>query len=123
MWLFLFARFYQLQPEFLRQISARINELTAAAHGKPTGAFLSAGDGDSVASAEELLPAALDEYADDVNIWNSLNLSGRREGPFYVDEPDYVLTQEMDTHRRPHAATAQLFGKLVWVVYAVYSFT
>lgn len=69
-------------------------------------------DGPIGAASDELLPAALDEYADDINIWNSLNLSGRREGPFYVDEPDYVLTQEMDNARhQPHLGTARLFGE------------
>lgn len=44
-------------------------------------------------------------YSNDVNIWNSLNLSGRREGPFYVDEPDFVLTQE------ERAMPSRMFGK------------
>lgn len=39
----------------------------------------------------------------DVDIWRSLNLSGRREGPLYVEEPDFVVRGEEADH-------AQLFG-------------
>lgn len=34
------------------------------------------------------------EHFSDVNMWNSVNLSGRREGPLYVEEPDFVLVKE-----------------------------
>lgn len=50
-------------------------------------------------------------YSNDVNIWNSLNLSGRREGPFYVDEPDFVLTQE------ERARPSRMLGKHVTLQY------
>ena len=33
-------------------------------------------------------------FSDDVNIWNNVNQAGRREGPFYVEEPDFILTKE-----------------------------
>lgn len=34
------------------------------------------------------------EHFADANLWNSVNLSGRREGPLYVEEPDFVLVKE-----------------------------
>lgn len=45
-------------------------------------------------------------YSNDVNIWNSLNLSGRREGPFYVEEPDFVVRKE------DQVLPAHLFGSI-----------
>lgn len=33
-------------------------------------------------------------FSSDVNIWNSVNLSGRREAPFYVDEPRFILLND-----------------------------
>lgn len=40
---------------------------------------------------ESLLPP---NFSSDVNIWNSVNLSGRREAPFYVDEPRFILLND-----------------------------
>lgn len=34
------------------------------------------------------------EHFEDANLWNSVNLSGRREGPLYVEEPEFVLVKE-----------------------------
>lgn len=109
-------RFNQLQPDFLRKISARINGMAAAAATRTAVAepsFLPIATsalygGSTPTDTDADLPSVMDEYADDVNIWNSLNLSGRREGPFYVDEPDYVLTQELG---QGHALPVRLLGE------------
>ncbi len=34
------------------------------------------------------------EHFADANSWNSVNLSGRREGPFYVEEPTVLVKEE-----------------------------
>lgn len=38
-------------------------------------------------------PLSKEHFADG-NPWNSVNLSGRREGPLYVEEPKFVLVKE-----------------------------
>lgn len=47
------------------------------------------------------------EHFGDGNSWNSVNLSGRREGPLYVEEPNFVLVKE-----EPHA---ELLGIKQWL--------
>lgn len=37
-----------------------------------------------------------DIFMSDVNIWNSVNLSGRREVPLYVDEPRVITFNDKD---------------------------
>lgn len=58
-------------------------------------------------NANDLIPRRVtfpSEFStNDVDIWRSLNLSGRREGPLYVEEPNFVVRGEEDDH-------AQLFG-------------
>lgn len=66
-----FSRFNQMRPDFLKKIS-KIASYDWAAKGFP-------------------IPK---EHFADGNTWNSVNLSGRREGPLYVEEPDFVLVKE-----------------------------
>lgn len=58
--------------------------------------------------ANDLIPQRVtfpSEFStNDVDIWRSLNLSGRREGPLYVEEPDFVVRSEEEDHH------AHLFG-------------
>lgn len=48
------------------------------------------------------------EHFADANLWNSVNLSGRREGPLYVEEPNFVLVKE-----EPHS---ELLG-IYWATF------
>lgn len=68
----------------------------------------------ATSTADVMLWPDADEYSNDVSIWNSLNLSGRREGPLYVDEPDYVLTQEGNA--QGHVGPARLFGRFSFIL-------
>lgn len=125
------CRFNQLQPAFLRKIAARLNALVGQQQQQqPLQPLLSdvrwpaigsnmvldttavnsatlsnSNEANGAAVDARILWPVTDEYSNDVSIWNSLNLSGRREGPLYVDEPDYVLTQQ-----EQHNGPARLFG-------------
>lgn len=65
------SRFNQMRPDLLKKIS-KIASYDWAAKG---------------------FPIAKEHFADG-NTWNSVNLSGRREGPLYVEEPNFVLVKE-----------------------------
>lgn len=81
-------RLNNLQPDLLRKLS-RMSDFKAPSN------------------ANDLIPRRVTfptEFStNDVDIWRSLNLSGRREGPLYVEEPDFVVRGESENH-------AQLFG-------------
>lgn len=51
-------------------------------------------------------------FSSDVNIWNSVNLSGRREVPLYVDEPRFIVLNEGETFGNKNIYSYNFITKL-----------